>query len=314
MIINPIIPIWLMIIICIGLLVIKRKGIIPYIRQIVIVILLFAINLRIMTPGDVTTTQKKLDANIIFVIDSTISMNATDYGNDKERLVGVKSDCSKIIDSLAGSRFKVISFNSQANAMSPLTSEISFTKDLVNSIKPLSELYAMGSSLNVMKEALLNTAKQIKDRNNGNVTVFILSDGETTSEDELSSFKELGKYIDNGAVLGYGTQKGGKMKTFDEFTDTIVTVQDKTNYPYVDAISRIDENNLKQVAKDLGIKYINMNNKNNDLNSVISSIKKSANTTTESAEATDYEDTYYILLIPLLLLILYEIIAFKFRG
>ena len=43
---EPIIPIWLMVIICIGLLAIKRKGIAPYIRQVLIVLLLFAINLR----------------------------------------------------------------------------------------------------------------------------------------------------------------------------------------------------------------------------------------------------------------------------
>ena len=35
-----------MIILCLGLLAIKRKGIIPYVRQILIVILLFVINLR----------------------------------------------------------------------------------------------------------------------------------------------------------------------------------------------------------------------------------------------------------------------------
>ena len=45
---EPIIPIWLMAIICVVLLVIKRKGIIPYIRQIIMVLLLFAINLRPM--------------------------------------------------------------------------------------------------------------------------------------------------------------------------------------------------------------------------------------------------------------------------
>ena len=38
-----------MVIICIGLLAIKRKGIIPYIRQILIVLLLFVINLRPMS-------------------------------------------------------------------------------------------------------------------------------------------------------------------------------------------------------------------------------------------------------------------------
>ena len=45
---EPIIPIWLMVIICVGLLAIKRKGVIPYVRQVLMVLLLFAINLRPM--------------------------------------------------------------------------------------------------------------------------------------------------------------------------------------------------------------------------------------------------------------------------
>ena len=43
--IHPIIPIWLMAVICVGMLVMKRKGIWNYIRQILIVALLFTINL-----------------------------------------------------------------------------------------------------------------------------------------------------------------------------------------------------------------------------------------------------------------------------
>ena len=41
---HPIIPIWLMVIICVALLAIKRKGIAPYIRQVLMVLILFAIN------------------------------------------------------------------------------------------------------------------------------------------------------------------------------------------------------------------------------------------------------------------------------
>ena len=59
---EPMIPIWLMVIICIGLLAIKRKGIIPYVRQCLIVLLLFAINLRPMYVSDeVKVMRQKLN-------------------------------------------------------------------------------------------------------------------------------------------------------------------------------------------------------------------------------------------------------------
>lgn len=44
--INPIIPIWVMSLLCVLFLVLGRKGKFNYIRQVIIVALLFAINLR----------------------------------------------------------------------------------------------------------------------------------------------------------------------------------------------------------------------------------------------------------------------------
>ena len=86
MIVNPIIPIWLMAIICVALLIVKRKGIRPYIRQIIIIALLFVINLRIMiATDDVKIETQDIDANILFVIDNTICMVAVDCEDATER-------------------------------------------------------------------------------------------------------------------------------------------------------------------------------------------------------------------------------------
>ena len=72
----PIIPIWIMLIICISLIIyiiIKKRDLL----QILIIILLFVINLRIMIPSNNSKTIKN-DLDILFVIDNTISMNALD--------------------------------------------------------------------------------------------------------------------------------------------------------------------------------------------------------------------------------------------
>ena len=42
---NPIIPVGAMAVICVILLCLKRRGVAPYIRQIIIILLLFVINL-----------------------------------------------------------------------------------------------------------------------------------------------------------------------------------------------------------------------------------------------------------------------------
>ena len=72
----PIIPIWIMLIICISLIIyiiIKKRDLL----QILIIILLFVINLRIMIPSNNSKTIKN-DLDILFVIDNTISMNTLD--------------------------------------------------------------------------------------------------------------------------------------------------------------------------------------------------------------------------------------------
>ena len=101
MIVNPIIPIWLMAIICVILIIVvlyknvfkdknsntKRK-VIKYDKinkylKIAIIVVLFFINLRPMIPNG-ETTQINSDLRILFVIDTSVSMRALDYdGNNR---------------------------------------------------------------------------------------------------------------------------------------------------------------------------------------------------------------------------------------
>ncbi|MGN0396370.1 MAG: VWA domain-containing protein, partial [Coprococcus sp.] len=241
MIINPIIPIWLMVIICVAMLFLKRKGIVPYIRQIIIVILVFIINLRIMVPdSNAKGKTQQLDAYVLFVIDDTISMLARDYDGDTERLTAVKEDCSYIIDELYGAKFSVITYHNTANLKSPFTDNADYAKNVVNSTYPLHEFYAKGSSMNICKELMIETLKDAHDKGDGNVIVFFISDGEITNEDTLDSFEEAADYIDNGAVLGYGTEEGGEMYVQSYFDDKPEVVKDTSDYPFKNAKSKID--------------------------------------------------------------------------
>ena len=152
MIINPIIPVWLMGIICVLMLIFKRKGIASYIRQIIIVILLFLVNLRIMIPGkEVANVSNKVD--VLFVIDNTISMLAEDYKGKDRRLDGVKKDCEYIISEFSGASFSVITFGNSVEVRVPYTIDASMALQAINVLEGQSAYYANGTSLNdVMSE------------------------------------------------------------------------------------------------------------------------------------------------------------------
>lgn len=314
MIINPIIPIWLMAIICITLAICKRKGKFAYIRQIIMIILLFMINLRMMIPTDVEVSTKRIDANVFFVIDNTISMAANDCADGTTRMDALKADCNNITGSLSGARFSLITFANISKLVFPLTESTSFVNSCIKGIGVTDELYARGSSMNICKDMLVELVKAAHEKNTGKVIVFFISDGEITNGDTLDSFKEAAKYIDGGAVLGYGTSKGGNMYIKDYFSDDLVVIEDKSEYPYEKAVSKIDEENLKAIAKDMDIEYINMTAENT-LDTVIDNIKKdTASLGDEDSRLDGYKDIYFIFIVPLVGMLVYEFINWKRKG
>ena len=302
--IFPIIPIWLMILISFILVIIfglKQQKKSLMLKQIIIIILLFIINLRIMIPNNnATTLSNNLD--VLFVVDNTLSMTALDYKNNQPRLNGVKEDCKKIIDELSGARFSIITFNNISSISIPFTNDINITKEAIDVITPLDELYARGTNLDIPLEDMISSLKAAKEKHDNIRIVFYISDGEITDNQSIKSFKGLKKYIYNGAVLGYGSKNGGYMKVKDRFTEEESYVIDRSNYNYDKAISKINEDNLKKIAGDMGINYIYMN-EHNSLDNKLNDIKKIAKTSIDKNRLNSYTDIYYIFVIPLLIIL-----------
>ncbi len=344
MIINPIIPIWLMTIICIIAIVLiiynvqirnmiknklnneitlRQKNLIKQhilnsSIKIAIVILIFIINLRFMVPNGETMAVNS-DTNILFVVDTSISMKALDYNGNKERLEGVINDCCYIVDELSDCKFSIITFGDTAQRVIPFTTDIDMVQAELKAIKLEDDIYAKGSSMNLAKEILEKTLREEQKRQNGNskFIVFFVTDGEITKKGEvLESFTSISQYISNGAVLGYGTTTGGKMINSlyeNDPTSEYYYIYYYDNYEMTTAISRIDEKNLKQIAKDLGIDYIQMN-KTSNINYKISKIKQQVSESqTMEEKISVYQDIYYYFAILLVILLIIDFIIKKRR-
>lgn len=303
--IFPIIPIWIMIIICTALIIFIIKKNNKNIIQIIIVILLFIINLRIMIPNNNSQVLTN-NLDVLFVIDNTISMNAEDYNGNNTRLSAIKQDCKYIVEKLSGARFSVITFNNTAKIMTPYTKDTNITIETVDIIEPIDELYAKGSSLNTPLDTMISSLKSSQKKENRIRILFFISDGEITDDSSLKSFNEVSKYIDNGAVMGYGTNKGGYMKTKNKYSESEDYIIDYTNYNYNKAISKIDENNLQKIAKDINVEYIHME-RQVDINRKLDEIKRLTTSNIDSSDKSTYDDTYYIFVIPLLVLLTIEL-------
>ena len=234
MIINPIIPIWLMSIICIVSIImiiynkqinniisnkpnnirtprqnnILKHHIISSCIKICIVVLLFIINLRFMIPNGENTAINS-DLSVLFVIDTSVSMRALDYNGNKERFEGVVNDSCYIVDKLPGSKFSIITFGDTAERVIPFTTDSDMVQAELKAIQLEDDFYAKGSSMNIVKDVFEETLKEENERQNGNskFIVFFITDGEITKEGEtLKSFANINQYVLDGAVLGYGTR------------------------------------------------------------------------------------------------------------
>ena len=283
-----------------------KNNIFSMVRLGIIYILLFAIGLRPVTvKTDYEFAMKNLD--VMIVVDTTISMWARDYDGSKERMKGVVADIKGITKTLAGSNFALVTFDDKAKVLSPFTQDFGYINDLADTLKSPDRSNATGSDLSIpyhdMEALLLSTAKKEGRKS----IVFFISDGEITNDKELQSYAALQEYISGGAVLGYGSPQGGKMK-------------DDSGYIYdyktrSDALSKINEDNLNKIAEDLGVDYLNLNSGASSLNGLLQMIKDGSAVVIEKGDGAEvYEDTYYYFAIALAAMLLLELFYVVRRG
>ena len=319
---DPIIPIWVMGIICVVLLILKRKGALNFIRQLIIVALLFVINLRIAVPSDNITIIKR-DVDVLLVVDNTISMLAEDYGkNDERRIDAVKEDVAEIIDTFEGARFALITVTDTANYLVPYTSEYNLITQAVNALEGQTKVYGSGTSLNVVRDVfednLEDNADSMKEEDDDRIQlVFFISDGENTDDKKMNSFEDLSEYIDGGAVMGYGTRDGGIMKvkysaTSEEYE--VLKYYDN-GYNLVTPKSHIDEETLENLADDLGIDYYHMT-KSSDLDDMLDELtaKLDSGEFSKSSETGEgYDNIYWIFALALAVVLLADFIHYRVK-
>ncbi|WP_210063738.1 VWA domain-containing protein [Pseudarthrobacter sp. PvP004] len=192
------------------------------------------------------------DLDVFFVVDTSTSMGAEDYNGTGPRLSGVKQDVMAIAKELAGAKFSLITFDSKASVRMPLTRDATALQTGMTTLQPQNSRYAKGSSVTgaakLLKERLAAANQQHPGRP---ALVFYAGDGENTSA-EAPAPMDTGN-VAGGAVLGYGTGEGGRMK--ESADPDAGYVKDKTTDNPQDAISRIDEGQLRAIAEQLHVPY-----------------------------------------------------------
>ncbi|MCU1536015.1 MAG: hypothetical protein JWP82_366 [Humibacillus sp.] len=224
-------------------------------RLTALVVLLGTAALRPAVPGD-EVSSAAANLNVYFVVDTTSSIVAEDYGASRPRLAGVVSDIAAITEALPGARYCVITFDEEARVRLPLTTDSTALDAALQTLLPQPSEYSRGSSVTVADERLGRLLGQARDRTpeRGRI-VYYLGDGEQTAAEPPPPFTVSKGLVDAGAVLGYGTPEGGRMKSTRARLDpTAGYIRDPTTGE--DAKSVIGEDNLRAIGAQLGLPYL----------------------------------------------------------
>jgi Ca-activated chloride channel family protein len=279
-----------------------------WIRRAVIVALLLVMIARPGLPGG-TARASVSDLNVFFVVDTTSSSAAEDWNGHQQRLVGMRSDISAITDALPGARFSLLSFDSTAVQRVPLTEDSSAVVSAADVMRQEVTYYSHGSTISeaasLLAGRLADATKADSSRAN---VVYYLGDGEQTAAGSPGSFAASRADTAGGGVLGYGTSAGGRMKEFDGYGDQYSSdryIKDKSRAGSPDAVSHIDPANLRAIASQLGVPYL-QRSAGGSLASVLGAESQGRVTATQTDAAT-VTDLYWVAAIPFFLLLFVDI-------
>ncbi|HET7399343.1 MAG TPA: VWA domain-containing protein [Intrasporangium sp.] len=219
------------------------------------VLLLAVAALRPAVGGD-EAAATAANLNVYFVVDTTSSIVAEDYGESRPRLDGIREDIAAIAEWLPGARYSVVTFDQSTRVRLPLTTDTTALEAAVETLQPEATEVSRGTSITAARARVQTLLEQAVQRHpeRGRI-VFYLGDGEHTAPEPPAPFAVPGGLVQGGAVLGYGTTEGGRMRsTRARYTSSGGYVQDPATGE--DARSVIDEAALRGIGASLGVPYV----------------------------------------------------------
>ncbi len=258
---HPVLPVLLVVVIALPFAalavwrLVRARGAGPRMRWAARVVLVLACGALLLRPGVPGGTVETLatDVDVVLLVDTTASIVAEDWDGDAPRLDGVRADVERIVASYPGARFALITFDAEASLRVPLTTDTTALATSLAVLRPEPTANSRGSSVGIAAERLETTLEAAASASPDRARmVFYFGDGEQTASTEPESFAASAREVASGAVFGYGTDAGGPMRQTSAGTDG---PGDYITYQGERALSRIDPQNLEQIAQQLGVEY-----------------------------------------------------------
>ncbi|MGE5682461.1 MAG: vWA domain-containing protein [Bacillota bacterium] len=240
---------------------------------------------------------KQTGIDVYILLDVSLSMKAEDI--KPSRLEEAKHSIAALIQKLRGDRIGLIVFSGDAYVQFPLTSDYAAANLLLNAVSVNSVPQpgtAIGSAIRLATKSFKEEAKTQK-------VIIAITDGEDHEGDVLDAVKEAVDKNISVYTIGLGSPNGVPIVLYDQNGHPVGYKLDKDNNV---VLTRLDETILKQIAGEGKGRYYRGTNSENELDQIYQELSKIEKTEYGTSKITSYEDRFYYLLAPAILLLIIE--------
>ncbi|GLB52724.1 BatB protein [Neptunitalea chrysea] len=251
--------------------------------------------------GTKLETIKREGVDVVFAIDVSKSMLAEDIA--PSRIEKAKHVVAEIMNNLVSDRVGIIAYAAQAYPQLPITTDYAAANMFLKSMNT-DMLSSQGTAID---QAIKLSETYYDDEDQASRILFIISDGEDHQEDSQGEMKQIiADAVEKGIkiyTIGIGTVKGDVIPIKDDKGITITYKKDSNGET---VITRLNEDNLKQIAEEGNGEYINGENTAKTVKYVTEFLDTMDKTTFESQQYTDFEDKFQWFLIAGIVLLIID--------
>ena len=251
-----------------------------------------------------TVVSKGID--IMVALDISKSMMAEDLVKDYNRLDIAKLAIGKLMNELRGDHVGIVVFAGEAYKQLPLSPDYQVAKLFLKSVGS-DMISSQGTDIGNAIELCMSSFSEERKTNKA---IVIISDGEDHEEMAIEAAEDASK---NGVVIctvGMGSEKGVPIPIIRNGRKVGI----KKDQDELTVLTKLNEENLIQIAEAGNGTYTKTKGLNLDLRKILDRINKIEKTSLKKDRYSTYDDQFQWFLIPGILLLLLDFIIFEERG
>jgi Ca-activated chloride channel family protein len=262
-----------------------------------VILLIFALaNPKV---GSKVEEVKQVGIDVYILLDVSLSMKAEDI--KPSRLDKAKHEISKLIQRLQGDRIGLIVFSGQAYVQFPLTTDYS-AANLFLSAVDVNSVPQPGTEISSAIELAMRSFKEDEETKRA---IVIITDGEDHEGKITEVVEDAASKGVNIYAIGLGSPTGSPIPIYNSAG---IRTDYKRDVKGNIILTKLDEVTLEEITTIGNGKYYRGTNTSDELDKIYNDLAKIEETEFGATKITEYEDRFYYLLLPAILLLLFELL------